>query len=968
MDKDIEEIKKKLRAVVVSNPKQVDVRSLTRDYREIVGQPVPYHKYGYKNPVEFLRERFSDCFLFSGAPSNPVLTLIVPDTLKHIDKFVQKQKAPSSGRFGPKRRSVLEDVVNASAGNLITKTFNENRQVGKTEPPIKPIVRNPLPESTPTYGTDIPDLNGNTPALYNDKIFKNRISTDSEPEENHLDNKLSSNAVKNFLKKRLPAYNSSQHLDDDTFIHNGKGLPDDDSGRHTSSSGLSAKAQQLEQLKLQILEIISEAQNGVWCTDLIRLYREKYNHDLNFTRYGYTSIVSLMYSLEGRVAITRQVDTGDWLLQEKTRATPTCATPRPQLRRCLPPTVHTSQRADSEDALPGIDFDPDVFPEDCIQFMESIETPSLNDFRPGAMVAVIVGEVYSPSHFWFIRLGDNYNIAMEDMMDDMTRYYNNEGRERVLARGAVRVGHYCSSVYENDWHRSLIVKIVDSDTVKVRHVDYGTVDTVPAAALKPLLRRWARLPAQALRARLAAVRPSAAGWRWPHAACTAFLRLVANRRLVANVVAVDRRDRVAEVLLIDTSGADDVCIGSELTRLGHADARPDSALRTLDVYLYPRFEALESGDTPNYAEIHAYLRDGIALDYVEAYRRHVPSVLPEPPPAPTPPLAPSPPLSPAVLFEPSLPSCLPEPLQPTTPTSLHPPLQPTLSTSLPLRPASSTGLQVPLQPAASTGLNPPVRSASSIGLPPASEPASSTGLHPPLLIPSSADQQPRVQPAPSTGLPLLMASLPVVTEPATSEPTLVFPPKAIEERASETIESVSTPELTTQIPLLLPETTPKSAPALCQAKPVDSRPAQVAISPKTITLQQLSPDAPVYVPGSPFRPSPPSLLGQRPTGCGVPLRRPPLMSPPHPYPPYPRPMPGFMAGPPLPPPPPYCGSGPTPGVTLSMAECETYRVLSHVNPAAAHWFMVGAMGRAMPVPVPMHSPPGVLQPPPGFST
>lgn len=37
----------------------------------------------------------------------------------------------------------------------------------------------------------------------------------------------------------------------------------------------------------------------------------------------------------------------------------------------------------------------------------------------------------------------------------------------MLARGAIRVGHYCSALFENDWHRSLIVKIIDCDIVKV---------------------------------------------------------------------------------------------------------------------------------------------------------------------------------------------------------------------------------------------------------------------------------------------------------------------------------------------------------------------------------------------------------------------------------------------------------------------------------------------------------------------
>lgn len=109
-------------------------------------------------------------------------------------------------------------------------------------------------------------------------------------------------------------------------------------------------------------------------------------------------------------------------------------------------------------------------------------------------------------------------------------------------------------------------------------MDYGTVERVAACALKPLLRRWARLPTQALRARLAAARPPAAGRRWPHASALAFLQLVRERRLVANVVAADPRDGALEVLLIDTSGARDRILGDELVRAGHADPRPTSAL------------------------------------------------------------------------------------------------------------------------------------------------------------------------------------------------------------------------------------------------------------------------------------------------------------------------------------------------------------------------------------------------------
>lgn len=81
-------------------------------------------------------------------------------------------------------------------------------------------------------------------------------------------------------------------------------------------------------------------------------------------------------------------------------------------------------------------------------------------------------------------------------------------------------------------------------------MDYGTVDTVRVAALRPLRRCWARLPAQAVRARLAAVRPCSAGRRWPPPAARHFLGLVQDARFVANVVARDLQ--VNHCIVIET--------------------------------------------------------------------------------------------------------------------------------------------------------------------------------------------------------------------------------------------------------------------------------------------------------------------------------------------------------------------------------------------------------------------------------
>nr|XP_049708018.1 uncharacterized protein LOC110372436 isoform X2 [Helicoverpa armigera] len=455
MDDELKELKSLLRSLVVSSRTQMDIRTLMRDYRNMVGSPMPLAKYGHTDPVAFLKEHFDDCFEMTGPSSNPVLTLIVPGSLKHIDQLIRRQKAlPSTAKFH-RNPMIPESAVNKQ--NPILKTFVKDTQAVLKEP--EPSVVEP------------PDV----------------VADASHNKQNVVNHQVTSMDFRNSLQKRLALYRRLRNVEEPSAEREVTTSPcqNDDSGNQTSSSSGDTRVLELEELKSEIMELIRAAPCGLWCADLLRLYRNRFDREMNFTRFGYMSLIEVVSTMVARVVIMRPEADGDWyLLKRGFGQLP------PQLRpaRASPPP-------DPDDALPGIGYDADVFPADCLHFTESIPAQSLSDVLPGAMVEVTVSEVYSPSHFWLFRLGNQYNIAMDNMMDAMTEYYNGEGRSRWLARGAVRVGQYCSSLYEGDWHRSLIVKILDSDTVKVRHVDYGTVDKVAVNALRPLRREYARLPA-----------------------------------------------------------------------------------------------------------------------------------------------------------------------------------------------------------------------------------------------------------------------------------------------------------------------------------------------------------------------------------------------------------------------------------------------------------------------------------------
>lgn len=62
-DGELEQLKSRLRSLVVSSPAQVDASGLARDYRLMMGEPIPCARHGYRDYVAFLREKCADCFL-----------------------------------------------------------------------------------------------------------------------------------------------------------------------------------------------------------------------------------------------------------------------------------------------------------------------------------------------------------------------------------------------------------------------------------------------------------------------------------------------------------------------------------------------------------------------------------------------------------------------------------------------------------------------------------------------------------------------------------------------------------------------------------------------------------------------------------------------------------------------------------------------------------------------------------------
>ncbi|XP_028159922.1 uncharacterized protein LOC114352499 [Ostrinia furnacalis] len=97
---------------------------------------------------------------------------------------------------------------------------------------------------------------------------------------------------------------------------------------------------ELEELKTNIRNLVDELHpEGVWCSDLMVLYRQRYGQELDFKRFGYPDIEALALELDWHHEFREK----RWRLKVRRLLSVECARPP------TPPF-------DPDDALPGIPY------------------------------------------------------------------------------------------------------------------------------------------------------------------------------------------------------------------------------------------------------------------------------------------------------------------------------------------------------------------------------------------------------------------------------------------------------------------------------------------------------------------------------------------------------------------------------------------------------------------------------------
>lgn len=88
-----------------------------------------------------------------------------------------------------------------------------------------------------------------------------------------------------------------------------------------------------------------------------------------------------------------------------------------------------------------------------------------DDIKVNDSVDVVIAEIYDLSKFWlYLR-----ESSLDRLMDEMQEFYNeNHKRYEIPEMLMVEAGTYCVHKFLNEFHRAIVVGIIDSATLRVR--------------------------------------------------------------------------------------------------------------------------------------------------------------------------------------------------------------------------------------------------------------------------------------------------------------------------------------------------------------------------------------------------------------------------------------------------------------------------------------------------------------------
>ncbi|XP_077176719.1 tudor and KH domain-containing protein isoform X2 [Paroedura picta] len=219
----------------------------------------------------------------------------------------------------------------------------------------------------------------------------------------------------------------------------------------------------------------------------------------------------------------------------------------------------------------------DNSPEDSLASWPSstFEVPSPDfSFHANEHLEVFVSASENPNHFWVQIIGSR-TFQLDKLIQEMTQYYESGCGSDLRT---VRADDIVAAPYRDDdaWYRARVLGTLENGNLDLYYVDFGDNGEAPLDRLRALRSDFLSLPFQATECSLAGIAP--AGEQWEEAALDEFDRLTHCAKWQPVVAKISSyipsgSSTWPHVQLFNVSSKQNIDIGEELVRLGHAVRR-----------------------------------------------------------------------------------------------------------------------------------------------------------------------------------------------------------------------------------------------------------------------------------------------------------------------------------------------------------------------------------------------------------
>uniref|UniRef100_A0A8C9V670 Tudor domain-containing protein 5 n=1 Tax=Scleropages formosus TaxID=113540 RepID=A0A8C9V670_SCLFO len=570
-------LKKDVRSLLVSANGGLTAEQLKRDYKVMLGHPLPLQPLGYRNVLEMVGDMPDVVAVSYSHDGGLLLKAVGVESTKRIEELVSKQRS-SKHKVAPRKTAM---------GSSCSHSLQKN--------PVKLPCRGHAPPAVPVQlRSQLQQLLSQGPVLLSEleSSFARRFGWPLQITHygfNSIAEMLV--AVSDIVTVKQSRMGSVISLQSNMV-----------SPQPTKQSPADLEvtcAQSPEELRKRIFECgatvtVRPELKEKLCqislhTKLNSVVQRLFDEDLPVSECGFLSVTEMVGALSDTFYINAQhglaqepfvalnppkktvdfscVDSS-WEGQGNEEVAAKAVEAEADLK-VSNKTFH--QMLDIFPALAAVAGDEPVVPLDIVQ--EKLWATARPQER--MLVGVLVERVVSPNHF-YVRFDETTeSSALENMMIEMRSCYTHpEVSDRYqLLESFVRPSQVCCLRVQDIWfYRVVIHRILNDTQVEVYFVDFGDVTTVDWRELKFLKSCYAQLPAQAVLSSLAGIRPISGNWSKD--AVRYFQKLCFERPLVAAIHSY--QEDVLYTFLCDTHTEEDVYIHNALLAEGHAVQCMDS--------------------------------------------------------------------------------------------------------------------------------------------------------------------------------------------------------------------------------------------------------------------------------------------------------------------------------------------------------------------------------------------------------